>query len=256
MTVIFAHPRWNYGSYTDYKRLIDLSGYPSCYMDEMDLQSDNTYIFSTPATDWHHGWPEAKCRIIYYCIEWYLDVDYSVIPGVEVWSADKWYADLKNLRYVPMGSHPALNPNPRETVDKIYDVCTLWAGSYTRYHAEDLLQREGLQRAPNGWDEARHTILSKSRSMVVVHQNPQAPTVAPQRWAMAAAYKLPVISETLGNAGIFEDVTVQANLEDIGVIAANRLKPANVGKLIEMGKALHNLLCYEYTFQKGIEAAL
>lgn len=254
--VIFARPRWDYQSYSDLWRLIELSGFPLIYMDEMDLQSDNTYIFSQPPTDWHHGWDNPRARIIYWAIEWYLDVDYQVIPGVELWSADKWYADRISAKYVPMGSHPALNPHPDDTTEKLYDVATLWAGSYNRYHADDLIKQQGLNIAPNGWGDERHRILSQSRMMVAVHQYPEAKTVAPQRWALAAAYKLPILSETLTDAGLVDSVTLQTDLENIGFVAASWIEPQNLGKLAAKGRELHRLLCHEYTFRKGIEAAL
>lgn len=254
--VLFARPRWDYQSYSDYWRLIELSGYPLIFIDEIDPQSDNTYIFSQPPTDWHHGWNNPRARIIYWAIEWYLDVDYRSIPGVELWSADKWYADRIGAKYVPMGSHPALNPHADEFHEKRYDVATLWAASSTRYHAEDLLNRMGVRRAPNGWGDERHNILSQSRMMVAVHQYPEAQTVAPQRWALAAAYKLPVVSETLADAGMLDRVTIQTDLENIGFVAASWIEPGNLGKLAQKGQALHNLLCHEYTFRKGIEAAL
>lgn len=227
-------------------------------MDEMDLQSDNTYIFSTPDTHWMQGWPDAKCRIIYYCFEWYLDKEkeYSNIPCIETWCTDKWWSDRIGAKYVPMGSHRDLNPRPLDSVDKIYDVCTLWAGSFNRYHAEDLINRAELTRAPNGWGDERHRVLSQSRMMVCVHQNPDAKTVAPQRWALAAAYKLPVISETLADAGLLADVTVQADLESIGEVAASWKQVNNYGKLKAKGEALYRLLCEEYTFRIGIERAL
>ena len=254
--VLFAHPRWDYQSYADYKHLVELSGFKSCYMDEMDLESDNTYIFSTPDTHWHHGWNKPRARIIGFIFEWYLDVDYRRIPGVELWSADKWYAERIGAKYVPMGSHPALNPNPDNDYEKRYDVATLWAQSGNRYHAEDLMQRMGMTRAPNGWGDERHAILSQSRMMVAVHQYPEACTVAPQRWALAAAYKLPVISERLADAGILERVTIQTDLESIGFVAASWLEAGNLGKLAAKGQALHNLLCHEYTFRIGVEKAL
>lgn len=254
--VIFARPRWDYQSYSDLWRLIELSGYPLIFIDEIDPQSDNTYIFSQPPTDWSHGWPNAKARIIYHAIEWYLDVDYSNVPCVEMWSADKWYADRIGARYVPMGSHRDLNPRPQEASDKQYDVCTLWAGSYPRYHAEDLLQRESVIRAPNGWGDERHKILSQSRMMVCVHQYPEAKTLAPQRWALAAAYKLPIVSETLADAGMLADVTIQCDLEDIGAVASSWRRTENAGRLRERGEVLYQLLCEEYTFRIGIERAL
>jgi len=255
-SVVFARPRWDYQSYSDLWQLVKLSGYPLIYIDEMDFESDNTYIFSTPATDWWHGWPNAKCRIIYLNIEWYLDAEYENIPCVETWSTDAWYAKLKKVRYVPMGSHPALNPHPDDTPEKTYDVATLWAGSYNRYHAEDLIERSHLTRAPNGWGEERHRILSQSRVMTAVHQYPEARTIAPQRWALAAAYKLPIISERLEDAGMLDTVTIQCDLEDIGIVAASWKEPANLGKLAAKGRSLYGLLCEQYTFRVGIERAL
>lgn len=254
--VIFARPRWDYQSYADYWRLIQLAGYPLTFIDEIDANSDNTYIFSQPPTDWHHGWQNPRARVIYYAIEWYLDVDYRAIPGVELWSADKWYAERIGAKYVPMGSHRDLNPQPDERCEKVYDVATLWAGSYPRYHAEDLIARYMLTRAPNAWGEERHRVLSQSRMMVAVHQNHDVQTVAPQRWALAAAYRLPVVSETLADAGIVGDVTITCDLESIGEVAASWKRQENASKLRAKGDALYELLCERWTFRKGIEAAL
>jgi len=262
--IVFAHPRVNYGSYADYRKLVELSGYPACYMDEMDLQSDNTYIFSTPDTYWLHGWPDAKCRIIYYCIEWYFDIDYSTIPCVEVWCADKYWAERIGAQYVPMGSHPALNLHPDDMQEKRYDVCTLWAGSYNRYNAEGYLIEHNLTHSPLDWGgerqgihgEERYNLLSQSRMMIAAHQNPEARTLAPQRWALAAAYKLPIVSERLEDAGMLDEVTIQCDLENIGAVAANWKEPANAGKLAAKGRALYELLCEQWTFRKGIETNL
>lgn len=254
--VIFARPRWEYQSYSDLWRLVELSAYPLIYMDEINFQSDNCYIFSTPATDWHHGWADTKARLIYYNIEWYLNVDYRTIPGVEVWSADKWYAERIDAQYVPMGSHVSLNPHPSARAEKKYDAATLWAGTYNRYHAEDLLRQRELSLAPNGWGEERHNILMQSRMMVCVHQQPNVYTVAPQRWALAAAYHLPIVSETLSDAGLMHDVTITTDLESIGEVAASWLQTNNIGKLAAKGEALHQLLCHEHTFKTCIERAL
>lgn len=256
MNVIFAHPRWDYQSYSDYKRIVELSGYQSIYMDEMDLQSDNTYIFATPDTYWGGGFPNARARVIAYLFEWYDDIDYSAIPNVEIWCTDKHWADRINAKYVPMGSHRDLNLHPLDNLDKAYDVCTLYAPSSNRYHANDLLNRVGLSRAPDGWGEERHRILSQSRMMVCVHQNPEAKTLAPQRWALAAAYKLPVISETLADAGMLADVTVQTDLESVGEVAASWKRTENAGKLRAKGDALYELLCNKWTFRHGIESNL
>jgi len=149
-------------------------------------------------TYWHdgttrHGYPEARARIIAYNIEWYDDVDYTNIPGVEVWTPDAWWAERKGIRYVPMGGHSGLRLDDDRDYEKRYDVATLWAQSYRRYVGQAQLTSNGLSIAPNGWGQERHEVLSQSRAMIQVHQNDGLPTVAPTRWCLAAAYCLPSI---------------------------------------------------------------
>lgn len=267
--IIFARPRYTYGSYSDFWHLVELSGYSVIHIDEIDAQSDNCYIFTTPATHWHdgverRGWPGAKARIIYWSIEWYLDVDYSAIPGVEIWAADAWYAERIGARYVPMGSHPGLRPDDESPYEKRYDAVTLWADCERRYFARARLMENGITIAPNGWGRERHEILSQSRAMVCVHQqafdNTQSvatpiATVAPQRWCLAAAYGLPMITETLFDPGIFTpEYRLMSDLPHLGRFMSTWLLPENARLLDDFGHNLHQLLCEHYTFRKSVEA--
>lgn len=259
--IIFARPRHTYESYSDFWRLVELSGFPIIYMDEIDADSDHVYIFSTPATHWHdgverHGWENPRARIIYYNIEWYMDVDYSSIPGVEVWNADKWHAEQTHTRYVPMGGHSGLRLEDGLDWEKKYDVATLFAPSYRRYAALDQLMTHGVHIAPNGWGQVRHESLSQSRAMIQVHQK-DLPTIAPQRWALAAAYRLPMITETLADSGMFTaNYRLMCDLEHLGAFVSTWLAPENRSLLADYGHCLHQLLCEHYTFRKGIEAHL
>lgn len=269
--IIFAKPRHTYDSYGDFWRLVELSNYHTIYMDEIDPQSDNLYIFSTPDNHWvdgtyNRGWPGAKARIIYWNIEFYLDVDYTAIPGVEVWCADKYFADRTHTRYVPMGSHSGLNPaDENDTAyEKRYDAATLWADCERRYFARARLTENAVSIAPNGWGSVRHEILSQSRVMVCVHQqafdNTQAvatpiATVAPQRWCLASAYRLPMITETLFDPGIFTaGYRLMCDLPNMGRFLNTWLLPENARILADFGHSLHQLLCQNYTFKKSVEA--
>lgn len=259
---IFARPRHTYESYSDFWRLVELSGFSIIYIDEIDADSDNVYIFTTPATHWHdgverRGWQDARARIIYYNLEWYADVDYGVIPGVELWSPDKWWAEQTGMRYVPMGSHPGLRFEDGLDWAKKYDVATLWAPSYRRYDAQAQLIANAVNVAPNGWGQARHEALVQSKAMVQVHQKDGLLTVAPQRWALAAAYHLPMITETLTDSGIFTPTyRLMCDLSHIGEFTRTWLAPENARELENFGHSLHHLLCERYTFRKGIEDAL
>lgn len=260
--IIFARPDHNYQSYTDLWRIVELSGFPIITIGDIDPQSDNCYIFSTPATAWHdglerRGWPDAKARIIYYNLEWYLDVDYTAIPGVETWSTDAWYAARTNTRYVPLGSHPGLKLHDDSPNGRVYDVATLFAPSFHRYEALAQFAQHGIGQAPNGWGEERHLILQRSRAMCHVHQWADRLTCAPQRFALAAAYRLPLITETLADEGIFgKSYKLMCDLSHLGEFIKMWMKPENAQALEDYGHSLHQLLCEEMSFRKVVEAAL
>lgn len=264
--VIFARPRHDYQSYTDFWRLVELSGYPLIYMDEMQLDNaDTCYIFSTPATHWHdgverRGFPDVKARVIYYNLEWYADVDYKSIPGVECWGTDKWYSDKHGMRYVPLGSHAGLKlpQNGVEELPKAYDLVMLSYMTYRRQFIADRFREKGLTLAPNGWTEQRHYALLQSRAMMHVHQNEETPTIAPQRWALAAAYSLPMMSEGVADGGLFTPSNTlfcdYGRLPDFARMWITGHDQETM--LSDYGRALHQVLCEEHTFRKSIEAAL
>ena len=53
MSIVFVRVRNDHGklydSYTDYNKLIDLSGFDRCELNEVEHGSDNVYIFLHPA---------------------------------------------------------------------------------------------------------------------------------------------------------------------------------------------------------------
>ena len=257
--IIFATSRQAYDSYSDLLRLINLSGFPLVYIDEIYPDSDNVYIFSTPQTYWHdgterHGWQGAKARIIYWNIEWYEDQAYRDIPGVEIWSADKWHADKIGARYVPMGSHQDLINEPLQDCPKTWDVSLLAYLTNRRLEAVKWLTDGGVSIAPRGWGAERHSILQQTRIMLNVHQHDYAFTVAPQRWALAAAYRMPMITENVADAGIFTN-SYMMQCERQHMADFVRMWRDD-HRLTDYGHALHELLCNERTFRKCVEGAL
>jgi hypothetical protein len=230
-------------------------------MDEIDPDSDNCYIFSTPATHWHdgierRGWDNPRARIICYLLEWYLDVDYSGIPGVELWSPDQWWAERIGARYVPFGSHPglALEPLPTER-EYEYDVAML---SYmTNRRLETKFQLGAAIRfAPNAWGQERHNILARTRMMLHVHQNDGVLTCAPQRFALAAAYRMPLVTERLENCGVYGHKILWSNFEYLPSFTKMWLKDDHSRELDSYGYELYHLLCERHTFKSCVDAAL
>lgn len=268
--VIFARPRMHYQSYTDLYRLIELAGYPLVYLDEIDAQSDNCTICTlydnmnhpVDMGVWAQGWPGARAKIILWDIEWHMG-DNALplpIPGLaEVWAADAWYAAQIGARYVPMGSDARLPLTPIERNGQYdYDVAMLTYNTWRRQRAIEDMQKSGLTVAPNEWGEARDRILERSRVMAHIHQHDNVPTVAPSRFAIAAAYKMPLITEMLGDEGIFTGgykLTVP-DIGSVGAFVSLALDPKVEDKRRAYGEALHHLLCVENTFQSFVEAAV
>ncbi len=254
--VIFARPRWDYASYTDLYDLIMISGYPFIYIDEIDPQSDNTYICTIANGENKAGWQNPRARIILYDLEWHLDgVD---IPGLyDVWAADAWYAQKIGARYVPLGSHPDLKNGWPTPAIPVYDAATLWYVTPRRQTVLTHMAQHDVLIAPpcDQWGEQRHKLLSASRSMVHVHQRDDAFTVAPQRFALAAAYKLPIITETLADEGIFTNsYRLMSDFRHLGEFVAMWTRSQNTQRLQDYGHALHQLLCVDHTFRKVVDA--
>ena len=269
-SVIFCRPRHDYESYSDLYRLIALSGYPLIYIDEIDPDSDDTFIITILNDEWPYGWPEATAQIILYDLEWHVPIgdlqewNQSIWrPGVaRVWAADKWYATQISTRerivkYVPLGSHPGLGYG-EDVDDLLYDVALMaYLGPRRRSAVVHQLQQRGLTIAPNAWGAERHRILSNSRAMVHIHQWDNVPGIAAQRWAMAAAYKLPLITETVQDAGILDHTHMISG--DYGLLASlaqTWLRRNEAQILASYGERLYQLLCVEHTFRKSVEAAL
>ncbi len=123
---IFARPRYDYDSYRDLYRLIDLSGFKLIFFDEIDPQSDNCYIMTIINGENNGGWVDPKARIVLWDIEWRLDGEYQRLPGVpEVWASDLWYAEHISAKYVPLGSHPGFALTPPNGQAKPYDAAML-----------------------------------------------------------------------------------------------------------------------------------
>lgn len=238
----------------DLYRLIVLAGYRLIYVDEIDPGSDDTYIVTILSGETLPGWPGARARIVLYDLEWHIE-GIPHIPGLSgVWAADAWYAPRIGARYVPLGSHPGLPLSPKGEREALYDVCMLAYLSPRRYPIYNVLRDNGLRIAPDGQGAARDDLLWRSRLMLHVHQLDGVGTVAPQRFAIAAAYKLPLLAEWAEDFGVFRDgPVVWARYGNLAEHARTFLRASD---LVEYGEALHEWLCVRHGFKRCIEEAL
>lgn len=260
---IFARTRHTYDSYQDFWGLVELSGFDTCYVDEIDPASDHTYIYTPNNGETANGWPDARARITWYQLEWETHPNDSgpLPPGVAAkWTMDKWHAERIGAQYVPIGSHADLRYTLSVEIKgwDTNDIALMaYMGPPRRAAMKYQLERCGLKIAPNAWGLDRHYLLDHSRSFVHVHQHEDIPGVAALRVALAAAYSLPYISEQVADRGIFSTSNMlfsdYAHLADF---AEQWLTDDKSQMLADYGWALHQLLCVEKPFRHWIEAAL
>lgn len=263
-TVYFARPRTWYDSYGDLYRLIELSGYPLIYFDEIDHSSQNCYILTVMNGDIPmEGWPHTRATIILIDGEWRLkdsgyawpESDLVLRPGISrVWAGDKWYASRINAEYVPLGSHPGLALDG--TADgQGWDAATLCYHSGRRQPIIAALQEQGLSLAPNAWGDERDALLKEAKAVIHIHQHDRIPTVAPLRYALAAAYHKPLISEAVYDRGIFDGAVLFADKDTLPEYAALLIRryPA---LLQDKADELHDRLVVSNNFRTFIEKAL
>jgi hypothetical protein len=253
---VFVKTRYEYGSYSDLWKLVEFAGFPVVYVDEIDIDSDNTYILpmktgETPA----NGWPNARAHLIEYLFEYH--VDYEPTPGVaERWSPDAWHAQQIGARYVPMGGDARLNDGTNGA-GPTYDVAYLGYMIPRRTDVLTGLQGYGLAVSPtSAWGQERHAVLTHSRIYLHVHQTDSAKAIPALRMVVAAAYSLPVIMETPADRGIYHyGYFLTADRPYIAEFAKLWAHDSSLF-LRNFGYALHDLLCDRLPFRKSVESAL
>lgn len=269
--VYFCRTDYHYPSYDDFFRLVTLSGYPIIPLSEIDpTDAGKTYIVTPLNGEWLNGWPDAKAQIIHWDLEWRLDREYPRIPGIaRTWASDQWYARKVGCQYVLLGSHAGLAGYMTEDIPLwvsiepqrksfAYDVCLMmYQGPYRRSYLINKLKLNGLRIAPDGWGFERCQNINSSKAMVHIHQHDSISTVAPLRFALAAAYKIPLISETLQDSGPFNRETVLTfEYDNLPQQVSLWTTQYSERGLYHWGWALNDLLCQDWTFGKCVEAAL
>lgn len=277
MKIVFAKTRYLYQSYVDLWQLVELSGFPTCYVDEIDLEDEGLFIISPvngelrPHVTHRRSILKGpqRAKLVFLNLErpdsglWRLEdigngasneLD-EIMKYVDfVWSMDRWYASLdRRMIHVTMGSHPGMMLGPMIPSTANYDLCHMSYAVGRRDEIYGKLKRN-FRLAPNGWGAERHALLQGSRAMVNVHQTP-APLAEPLRIAVAAAYAKPLLSETIQDPYplVPGEHFLQASHADLNERIIQWMADENT--LSRIGANLYTLLCFEHTFEKGIRDA-
>jgi len=271
---IFARTRYEYQSYSDFWKLVELSGFKTCYVDQMDLEAEEVFI-SAPVngeTRPHiFGRRELlktaqRAKIIVWLLEKPYDPASSLpIPaqiqnGVsellsfadEAWISDRYVASCDpRYIYVEMGSHPELARGPKEAIQ--YDIAHMSCSVPRRDAIYSQLLQRGVHLAPNAWGDQRDSILRRTRAMLNVHQD-DTKVVEPLRMAIAAAYRLAYFTEECHDVyPLAAGVTCH---EAPYALLYNAIRNWMTGDLAGMGERLYDRLCVKSNFRKGVMDAL
>lgn len=272
--IFFARTRHEYPSYADFWTLVEIAGFKICYVDQIQLERQAVYI----TTPWNGetapalsaavlvAGRRAAAKVIWWNLErpdvapprTFAQVLDEVAPLVhEIWVSDGAYASWDaRLRLVTLGSHPALGSPAADR--PLYDIAHL---SYLWGRRENMigsLERAGLRIAPGAWTaDAKAATLSASRLMLSLHQYPQPPRViAPIRCAVAAAYRLPFVTEELDSAPTpltakdYVSVTPATVVEQVvGLLREPE-------RLDELSWQLFRKLCIEHPFDACVRQAV
>jgi hypothetical protein len=271
MDIIFAKTRYKYDSYTDFWKLVELSGFETCYVDEIDLAKPRVYITSPmngelpPHMANQTGKPH-NAHLIHWCLE-----RPSGAGGVynygksnrariydrtldEVWVSDRAMASETMLRFVVCGSDYGLGePSP----DKLYDFCHMSYATDRRQRVYNYFDPKTV--GPNCWPwdtkPSRDYVLKHSRFALNVHQD-QYPFQEPLRWALFAAYGLPMLTEEVKDAYPWHENVCVFNPYD--GIQSRLLQMLNndYQRWWDMGMQARERLCGEFNFRKMVLQAV
>ncbi len=263
MSIVFAKTRQEYGSYSDLWRFAELSGFKIGSIDDVDPDSDDTYIVSPMNEEIQELLPrwrkpgDRRAVIVWWFLErldsmpMLTDGSYDRLrPHFDrVWISDRWMASQHpTLQHIILGSHPEFGDSRLPTKYDFTHQSYVWGRREPVYNR---LRAMGLREGPNGWGDARDAVLRRSATMVHVQQY-DLPLYTPLRFAIAAAYAIPLVSEQLRDPYPLGDAEiVQAPIDSL---------PERVQEVARnpstLGECLYEALCLKYPFREQVENAL
>jgi hypothetical protein len=252
---VFVFPDKDYSSYTDVRRLVELSGFEVFKRSEFIYTNQRPIILS-PEPPWMAASYEREA--IWWTLEYGGEYEPDTFPWRgEVWASDPTWAKAHGAKLVIMGSHPDLNPYPGRPARYVHDVTML---AYMTPRRERIKQQLADLAWPAeiypGYGDERHEQITTSRLMLHVHQRDDTHAIAPQRIALAAAYQLPLICESVPDVGDYGRWIPFVSYDNLNAEVRSQLAMYSEGIPQARAERLHHWLCEEHTFRMSVEQAL
>lgn len=271
--IVFAHSDVQYPSYTDYRSLVRVGGFESCPLSATAPGRTCTYIVSPvwsgeerAAISALAGAPGRHCGVVWWFLEravlfggaefrW---IAHNLLStGVdEVWVSDRaLYSKLRphseQFRFVPVGSDERLAegagaPEPN-------DVCLM---AWMNPRRDAVVGALRCSIGQNAFGNERHRRLLGASLLLNIHQDGD-PYFEPLRFALAAAYRLPVVSETCEDPFPYEP-GVDFIAAPHGRLAAETMAAlaADRGLLRGFGGRMFEKAAVKHRFSDNVKAAM
>lgn len=266
--IISVKTRYEYDPYKDLHRLFQLAGFPSCYVDEVDVSRPVVYIVAPMNGEWrpHISNQDSKQRNA-HMILWNIERPSGSAGSIgkygqdnrdllyrrfvdEVWVSDRRLAAETTLRFVPLGSHPDFG-TPGTT--KRY---TFTHQSYEiprRRTISDAFRPD--QIGPNCWPPQRDEVLQQSRFGIALHQD-HFPFLEPLRLAVFAAYALPTLAETVYDPYPYGGDTMAFSDYDMFAPTLRKMIADDYAHWSHLGARMRQLMTVEFEFGKVVREAI
>jgi hypothetical protein len=272
---VFVRSGRTYASYTDFWRLVELSGFKTVEATKADLQKDETYIWAAFDQEFMELLGEAppgkrRAKVVF----WYLErPDANLRPGMDpeetfrkavteilgwadsIWVSDRQFQVMdKRTVFSVLGSHPGLCE--QEKGPSKYDIVHMSQATPRRALLLEELRKRSLVIGANAWGDERARTLSSAQLMLVIDRVDGLKVASALRWALAAAYRLPIVSESVQDPyPLVRNISIMtAPYGELARLVMDILPRSEL--LDEIADAAWRTLCEEWTFRKGVMDAL
>ncbi len=268
---VFVRSTLGYRAYSDFWRLVELSGFPVIDRARLDLSSDTLYVWVEMDTDLLeplHDTPKhgRRARTAFWNLEpvdrrasktisatgfWRASLDQTLGLMDDVWVSDRAVMALDHRpTWVSFGGHKGLVETVAGT-GPVYDVAHIGQLTPRREKVIEELRRRDISVSPSPGGDERISIFTTSRLMLDVQRLEGMPLVTPIRWVTAAAYKLPMVREELPDPDplVPGESIILAPYEAL----ADRVEEALAGDPAPVGLAAYRVLCENWTFRRAVE---
>lgn len=248
--------------------MAELAGFPLCYVDEVDVSKEAVYIVAPHNGEWNPHIDNQSNRPRYaHLILWNIERPGGSAGSVgnyaksnreliyqrhvdEVWVSDRRLAEETELRFVVLGSNEGLGEPGR---NKRYQFCHM---SYAVNRRQSIYKHFSDKHVgPNCWPPERDRVLKESKFALNVHQD-QHPFQEPLRFALFAAYGLPIVSESIYDAYPWSDEYMIFAGYDGLVGKIKQMLAEDYARWQEMGVRARHRMCQQFEFGKMVRQAV